>query len=181
MGWRGTLLLFAVVAAGAWLLYRDVNAGRDQRSWQAVFEEPQEVAPADQVKRLLDFDPAAVSAVRVRLGEQEWHAARAGDGWSGAGRDTDMEAFLRDLAGLAEIMPIELGADTLREHGLDPPQGSVELQRRDQPPLLILIGARNPPATGVYVRVGADGPAALTGALLLWDLEKVQRAFGAAE
>lgn len=75
----------------------------------------------------------------------------------------------------------EKPSDTLREHGLDPPRGSVELQRRDQPPLLILIGARNPPATGVYVRVGADGPAALTGALLLWDLEKVQRAFGAAE
>jgi hypothetical protein len=43
---------------------------------------------------------------------------------------------------------------------------------------VLLVGARNPPATGVYVRVGADGPVVLTGALLLWDLEKVERAFG---
>jgi hypothetical protein len=75
-------------------------------------------------------------------------------------------------------MPIEIGPDTLREHGLEPPQGAVELTRANQPPILLLIGARNPPATGVYVRVGADGPVVLTGALLLWDLEKVERAFG---
>lgn len=179
MGWRGTLLLLAAVVAAAWFLYHDVNAGRGERSWRAVFEEPKEVAPGDQVKRLLTFDPATVTAITVRLGTEQWRAERDGDSWSGSGRATDMDAFLRDLVELAEILPIEIDDDTLRAHGLDPPQGSVELQRRDLPPVLVLIGARNPPATGVYVRVGIDGPVALTGALLLWDIEKVQRAFGA--
>jgi hypothetical protein len=178
MGWRGTLLLLAAAVAAGWLLYRDVNAGRDQQSWQAVFEEPKEVAPGDLVKRLLSFDPASVTTVTVRMGDREWSAARDGAGWSGAGQASDMDGFVRDLSELAEILPIEATAEALREHGLEPPQGSVELQRRDLPPVLLLIGARNPPATGVYVRIGADGPIALTGALLLWDIEKVQRAFG---
>lgn len=177
MGWRGTLVLFgAVVGAAAWL-YHDVNAGRGEPSWRAIFEPPAEPAPADQVKRLLDFDPATVTAVAVRLDDREWRAERAADGWSGAGRATDMDAFLADLDQLAEILPIEADDAALREHGLDPPRGHVELVRRDQPALRLLIGDRNPPATGVYVRVGEHGPVALTGALLLWDIEKVERAF----
>jgi hypothetical protein len=178
VGWRATLILLLVVLGAALLLYLDVNAGRRERSWGAIFEEPREVPPGEQVKRLLAFDPATVTAVTVRRGDQQWRAERSGAGWSGAGRATDMDDFLHDLAELAEIMPIEVGADTLRDHGLDPPQGSVELRRAGEPPLLLLIGLRNPPATGVYVRLGADGPVVLTGALLLWDLEKLERALG---
>lgn len=176
MGWRGTLLLLAVVVAAALLLYRDVNQGRRDGSWGAIFAEPEETPPADLVKRLLAFDAASVTAVTVRRGDREWHVARTADGWSGAGRATDVDDFLHDMAELAEILPIEMGPDTLRDHGLDPPQGAIELTRRDAPPVVLLVGARNPPATGVYVRVGADGPVILTGALLLWDLEKFERA-----
>ena len=178
MGWRGTLILLVVVSGAAFLLYHDVNAGRRERSWGAIFEEPRDVPPGEQVKRLLSVDPATVTAITVRRGDQQWRAERTADGWTGAGRATDMNDFLHDISQLAEIMPIEIGADTLRDHGLDPPQGSIELSRGSQPPLLLLIGRRNPPATGVYVRVGADGPVAVTGALLLWDLEKLERAFG---
>lgn len=178
MGWRGTLILLAVVAAAALYLYRDVNAGRRQHSWGAIFEEPLETPPGGRITHLLSFDAADVTAITVRRGSAQWRAERSGASWSGAGRATDMDEFLRDLAELAEIMPIGSGPDTLREHGLEPPQGSVELTRATQPPILLLIGARNPPGTGVYVRVGADGPVVLTGALLLWDLEKVERAFG---
>lgn len=179
MGWRGTLLLLVVVVGAALYLYHDVNAGRADRSWSAIFEEPREPAPGDQIKHLLAFDPAKVTAITVRRGDRQWRAERTAGTWSGAGRATDMDDFLHDLGELAEIMPIEINADTLRDHGLDPPQGSIEISRADQPPLLLLIGLRNPPATGVYVRVGADGPVVLTGALLLWDLEKLERAFGA--
>ena len=178
MGWRGTLVLLVVVLGAALYLYQDVNAGRRERSWGAIFEEPRETPPGEQITHLLSFDAAAVTAITVRRGDKQWRAERTADGWSGAGRATDMNDFLHDLSDLAEIMPIELGPDTLRDHGLDPPQGSVELTRAGQPPVLLLIGLRNPPATGVYVRVGADGPVVLTGALLLWDLEKVERAFG---
>lgn len=178
MGWRGTLALLVAVAGAAFLLYRDVNADRSERSWRAIFEEPRDTPPADQVTHLLAFDPAAVTAVAVRRGDQRWRAERAADGWSGAGRDTDIDGFLHDLGELAVILPIEVGPDTLRDHGLEPPQASVELTRAGAPPIVLQIGARNPPATGVYVRLGDQGPVVLTGALLLWDLEKVERAFG---
>lgn len=179
MGWRGTLLLLALTAGAAWLLYRDVNAGRSERSWGAIFEEPRETPPADQVTHLLAFDPATVTAIAVRRGDREWRAARTGEGWSGAGRATDMDDFLHDLGELALILPIEMGPETLRDHGFEPPQATIELTRAAAPPIVILVGARNPPATGVYVRVGREGPVVLTGALLLWDLEKVERSFGA--
>jgi hypothetical protein len=178
VGWRGTLVLLAAVASAAFLLYRDVNAERSERSWRAIFEEPRETPPADQVTRLIDFDPASVTTVTVRRGSQQWQAERTADGWSGAGRATDMDDFLHDLGELAVILPIEVGPDTLRDHGLEPPQASIALTRASAAPITVLIGARNPPATGVYVRVGNDGPVVLTGALLLWDLEKVERAFG---
>lgn len=176
MGWRGTVLLLAVVVAATLFLYYDVNGGRRDGSWSAIFAEPQDTPPADQITHLVALDAASVTAIRVRSGDREWQATRTADGWSGVGRSSDVDEFLRDVGELAEILPIEIGPDTLRDHGLDPPQGSIELLRRDAPPLLLLIGSRNPPATGVYVRVGADGPVALTGALLLWDVEKFQRA-----
>ena len=178
MGWRGTLVLLVAVATAAFLLYRDVNAGRSERSWSAIFEEPQETPPADQITHLLAFDPATVTAVTVRRHDRQWRAERTADGWSGAGRSTDMDDFLHDLGELAVILPIAVGSDTLRDHGLDPAQASIELTRAGAPPIVLHVGARNPPATGVYVRVGTDGPVVLTGALLLWDLEKVERAFG---
>jgi hypothetical protein len=167
-----------VVFGAAFLLYHDVNAGRRERSWGAIFEEPRDTPPGEQVKRLLSVDPATVTAITVRRGDQQWRAERTADGWTGAGRATDMDDFLHDLVERSEIMPIGVGPDTLREHGLAPPQASVELTRTGAPPIVLLVGARNPPATGVYVRVGADGPVAVTGALLLWDLEKLERAFG---
>jgi hypothetical protein len=177
VGWRGTLLLGVAVVGVAYLLYRDVNAGRSERSWRAIFEEPRETPPADQVTHLLGFDPASITAVSVRRGTRQWRAERVGDGWSGAGRATDMNDFLHDLGELAVILPIAVGPDTLRDHGLEPPQASIELTRSSAPPIVILVGARNPSATGVYVRVGSDGPVVLTGALLLWNLEKIERAF----
>jgi hypothetical protein len=177
MGWRGTLVLLAIVLGAAVYLYRDVNAGRSDGSWRAIFEEPQETPPGEQITHLLAFDPARVTAITVHHGAHQWHAERTADGWSGAGRATDVDDFLHDLGELAEIMAIEIGPDTLRDHGLEPPQGSIALTRDDGPPLLLLIGDRNPPATGVYVRVGTTGPVVLTGALLLWDLEKFERAF----
>ncbi len=179
MGWRGTLALGGALLAAAALLYRDVNAGRADRSWQAIFELPRQAAPQEQVTPLVAFDPSAVTTITVQRGATTWRAERAVGGWTGSPRPGDVEEFLRDVANLAQIMPTTADAASLRDHGLDPPQGSIELQRRDAPPLVIFIGQRNPPATGVYVQLGSHGPVALTGALLLWDLEKFARALGA--
>lgn len=179
MGWRATLALGGALLVAAAVLYHDVNAGRAERSWQAIFELPQKAPPVAQITPLVSFDPAAVTAIRVRRGSATWQSERTADGWSGGARPRELNDFLNDLTALAEIMPIPADPAALREHGLDPAEGSIELTRRDAPPLVIHIGKRNPPATGVYVQLGDGGPVALTGALLLWDLEKFTRAVGA--
>jgi hypothetical protein len=113
VGWRGTAVLLILVIGAALYLYEDVNADRRERSWRAIFEEPRE-APRRAVTHLLAFDPKTVTAITVRRGTAQWRAERTGDGWSGAGRATDMDDFMHDLVDLSEIMPIEIGPDTLR-------------------------------------------------------------------
>lgn len=179
MRWRGTLaLLIAFAVAAAWL-YRDVTGGRPDTSWRTIFAEPQPSQPGSEFKRLLAFDPAAVTAITVQRGERTLHTERGADGWSGTKNGEPIDDFLRGLSELAEILPIDVGADGLADHGLAPPTAVVELTRRDGAPLVLLVGGRNPPATGVYAQVGRGGPVALTGALLIWDLEKAERALGA--
>jgi hypothetical protein len=176
MGWRGTLILALAVLASAIALYRELAAENPELSWQSVIEGAREAPPAEQVVRLLSFDPATVTAVHLRRGDQEWRAARADGGWSRVERPSEIDDFLANLLSLAEIMPLEVAADELDDHGLNPPQGIVELERTGAPPVVLLLGTRNPPATGVYAQVGPGGRVVLTGALALWDFEKAIRA-----
>jgi len=67
----------------------------------------------------------------------------------------------------------------LADHGLAAPAAEIELMRRGAAPLVLLVGGRNPPATGAYAQVGLGGPVALTGTPLTWDLEKAERALAA--
>jgi hypothetical protein len=83
VGWRGTLALLAVVAGAALYLYQDVNAGRRERSWGAIFEEPRETPPGEQITHLLSFAAADVTAITVRRGTAQWRAERTAAGWSG--------------------------------------------------------------------------------------------------
>jgi hypothetical protein len=124
----------------------------------------------------LSFDPATVTAVRLRRGNQEWRAARGDGGWSGVERPGEMDDFVANLLALAVIMPLDVTADELADHGLNPPEGVVEVERGSQPPVVLLLGARNPPATGVYAQVGPGGRVVLTGALAMWDFDKAIRA-----
>lgn len=179
MGWRGTLVLLAALIVAAAYLYHDANTGRAERSWRVIFELPREPLPAEQVKHLLAFEPAEITAVTLRRGALVHTARRLPDGgWSGVERPRAVADLLSDLAGLAEVMPLEHDAVPLADLGLAPPQATVELTRGDAPPIVLLVGSRNPAGTGVYARVGVDGPLVVTGALLLWDLEKAERAFG---
>lgn len=176
MGWRGTLVLAVALLAALLYLYRDLVAVGPELSWETVIEGPRGAPPGEQITHLLTFDPATVTAVRLQRGDQEWRAVRSNGGWSGVEHSGDIDDFLANLLGLAEIMPLEVPADELRDHGLDPPEVVVELQRGSQPPLVLLLGRRNPPATGVYAQVGPGGRVVLTGALALWELDKVIRA-----
>lgn len=176
MGWRGTLVLALAVLAAAVALYIELAAENREVSWRSVIEGAREAPPGEQIVHLLSFDPKTVTAVRLQRGNQEWRAARVEGGWSGVERPSDMDDFVTSLLGLAEIMPLQVGADELQDHGLDPPEGIVEIERGSQPPVVLLLGARNPPATGVYAQVGPGGRVVLTGALARWDFEKAIRA-----
>jgi hypothetical protein len=176
---RGTLLLVVALLAAATWLYRDVTGDQPGASWRTIFAEPAPPLPAADLKRLLAFDPAGVTAITLRRGDRSLRSERTADGWSGVQRSGDMDDFLVGLTELAEIMPIEVGAAQLDAHGLAPPQGIIELTRRAAPPLVLLVGTRNPPATGVYAQLDAGGPVVLTGAMLLWNVDKAERAFAA--
>lgn len=176
MGWRGTIVLALALLAALLALYRELVAESSDMSWQSVLQGTREAPPGDQITHLLSFDPATVTAVRLRRGAQQWRAERRADGWNGAERASDVDDFLDNMLALAEIMPLEVSADQLADHGLDPPAAVVEVERADKPPVVLLLGRRNPPATGVYAQVGTSGRVVLTGALALWDFDKAARA-----
>lgn len=176
MGWRGTLVLALALLVAGLCLYRELAGERGALSWQSVLEGPRGAPPGEQITHLLSFDPSTVTAVRLRRGDQEWRTERRAGGWSAAAQSRDVDDFLANLLELAEIMPIDVSPDELGDQGLAPPAGVVELQRRDQPPVVLFLGRHNPPATGVYAQLGPGGRIVLTGALALWELDKAIRA-----
>jgi len=179
MGWRGTVLLGFALLAAALLLYRDFAAENRELSWKSVIAGPRATAPGDGITRLLSFEPASVTAVRLQRGDQRWSAERRDGRWTVA-RPGDVDDLLTNLLGLAQIMPLQVAPDELADHGLDPPESVIELERAGQPPILLLLGRHNPPATGVYAQLGRGGPVFLTGALALWEFDKAMRAMSGA-
>lgn len=175
MGWRGTLVLvIALLGAAVWL-FCDVAAEHGDLSWESVLRGPRDLPPAEQITHLLSFDPATVTAVRLQRGGETWRVERRDGTWSGVARPSDVDDFVTSLLGLAEIMPLDVAPDRLADHGLDPPEAMVELERGGQSPVVLLLGRHNPPATGVYAQVGPGGRIVLTGALALWEFDKAVR------
>lgn len=177
MGWRGTIVLMLAVLAAAFTLYLELAAENPQVSWESVIRAPRETPPSEHIVRLLAFDPATVTAMRLRRGAQQWRAERRNGDWSGVDRAAEMDDFLDSLLELAEIMPLDVSDDELADHGLDPPEIVVELERGSEPPVVLFLGRRNPPSTGVYAQLGPRGRVVLTGAMAMWDIEKAIRAF----
>ncbi len=176
MSWRVTVVLAVVFLAASLYAYFDVISDQPDASWQTLFREPRPTPPAQQVTRLLSFEPSEITTIHLQRGPVSVQVHRDGGSWTGASRGQALDDLLQHLLELAEIMPLDVPQDSLASHGLDPPEGTIELIRKDEPPVVILIGQRNPPATGVYVQVGRGGPVALTGALILWEFEKAIRA-----
>lgn len=176
MSWRGTLVLALALLVAGFRLYGELAGERGELSWQSVLDGPRGAPPGEQITHLLSFDPATVTAVRLQRGDQEWRTERRAGGWSGVAQSGAVDDFLANLLELAEIMPIDVSPDELGDQGLAPPEGIVELQRRDQPPLVLFLGRHNPPATSVYAQLGPGGRIVLTGALALWEFDKAIRA-----
>ena len=180
MGWRGTLaLVLALLVASAWLYRELVGEGADL-SWQSVVGGAG-TPPSEQVVHLLSFAPGEVVAVRLQRDGREWRTERRADGWSGVTQPHAIDDFLGELLELAEIMPLDVSPAELGDHGLAPPEGIIELQRRNQPPIVLLLGSHNPPATGTYAQLGLGGRVVLTGALATWEFDKAIRALSPAD
>jgi hypothetical protein len=178
MGGRTTAALAVAVliaAVVAWIDVRNSPAPDSERGFLVpsdgeVAEEPREI------KRLLSFSPADVSAIHLQRGAVDIRLTRDDKRWSNVSRPQAVEDFLHNLTQLAEILPLEVTAEQRRDYGLDPPNGVIELERRGQSPIVLHLGNHNPPSTGAYAQIGSDGPVVLTGALALWELDKAIRA-----
>jgi len=175
VGWRGTLVLAVALFASAVWLYREIVAEKGELSLDSVLRGPHDVPPAERITHLLSFDPATVTALRLQRGGQEWRVERRDGTWHGVAQPSDVDDFITSLLELAEIMPLDVAPQELADHGLDPPQAVVEVERGALPPIVLFLGLRNPPATGVYAELGPGGRVVLTGALALWEFDKAVR------
>ncbi len=176
MGWRSTVGLAALLLLALGIAYYDVRAGHPEVSWRALLSLPKPASPADEVHHLLEFDPATVEAIHLRRGNDDVVVRRDGATWHGVARPEIFDDLLVNLLEMAEILHLEVAPEELRDLGLDPPQGLIELRRGAAAPIVVRLGIRNPPATGVYAQLGDGGRVVLTGALVLWELEKAVKA-----
>lgn len=176
MGWRGTILLILVVAvAGVYLWIAEPTAVEEVDDAPTLLGEPRLYDPS-QFNALLPFQPGDVVAIDVVRGEMAATAKRVDGAWKSSSAPGAMDDFLRGLSELGRVMEIPTTAEALRDYGLEEPQAVVELTLTSpQAPLVLTVGAQNPAATGVYVRVDDAGPVILAGALLTWEIDKLFR------
>jgi hypothetical protein len=181
MGWRGTatlMLLLAVV--GAYLWFEEAPRKEALRPG-TLLGEPRVAEPVAAARHLFDFDPGDVVAVRLQHQGEARQAERSGETWEGASDSGSISDFLPSLAALGVLMDIPAGPGDLKDYGLEPPRSVLELRLRNRTaPLVLLIGDRNPATTGVYARLGENGPVVLAGALVAWEFEKAFKALAPA-
>jgi hypothetical protein len=176
MGWRGTVALAVALVVAAAYAYVDLASQDGELTLESIFEPSSPTPPGRGVRPVLVFEPGDVVAVVVRRGDQETRIARSGAAWAGVTPPDAVDEFLANLAGLSQILTLEVPAGELADHGLDPPRSTVTLERRGAAPLSLRVGGHNPPATGVYVQIDGRSEVILTGALLLWEVDKIAKA-----
>jgi hypothetical protein len=183
MGVRGTLILaLLIVVAGAYVWFEETPSAAPGRATDTLLGEPKAFDPNQPVRHLLDYQPADVWRIRLEHDGQTRTTERSGGTWTMTSSPGAITDFLGNLAQLPVVMDIPAGTAALRDYGLDPPQSVVRLQTHRQPAALVLqIGDRNPSVTGVYVRIGKDGPVVLAGALVAWEFDKAFRTLEPAE
>lgn len=176
MGWRATAGLAAALCLAVLYAWFDLRTDQTARSDGSVSWLPRPTPPSQGFERLVRFNPGDVTAIHLQRGAHDVRVIRSENGWEHVSRSQLLDDFLNNLRELGMIMALDVRPEQMKEYGLDPPAGVIELARSGQPSLVFLIGGHNPPATAAYVRLGRDGPVVLTGALLLWELDKALRA-----
>jgi hypothetical protein len=172
MGWRGTLALSALLLLFGAYAYFDAISGEQDVSLRSLLSELRPTPLGQDAPALLHFAPEEITGIRLRRGDLDLRVERRDGNWINASRPDALDDFLVNLLELAEIMTVDVPEQDLPDHGLDPPEAIVDLQRDDGSTISLRIGGRNPPATGVYVQVSSNEHVTLTGALVLWELEK---------
>lgn len=175
MGGRATAVLAAALTVATLVWWFDRLSDEVQPA--ATVASPR--ADPQDFPRLLSFDPAAVTAIHLQRGDHDVRAERRGDTWSVGAPTAALDDFLQNLQGLAELDAMDATVAELKDYGLDPPAGMIELTRRDAAPIVIRFGAHNPPGTGTYVQLDRRERVVLTGALILWEFDKALRALTA--
>jgi len=178
MGRRGTVLLaLLLVAVGAFVWLEGPPPEGPQGG--QPFDDSVPRLPTQPIRHLVDIVPGDVTRVRIMRNGETREAERTDSGWRGAGNPTAINDFLHNLTQLGILMDIPSDAE-LTDYGLEPPQSEVRLQLRTAgSPLVLQVGDRNPSTTGVYVRLGENGPVVLAGALAAWEVEKLFNALAA--
>jgi uncharacterized protein DUF4340 len=172
MGKRGTILLAVLILlVGAYVWYEEAPPA-DTRP-VPLGEPPRE--PTTPVRHLVEFDPASVFAVSLEHTGQVRRADRSSGEWSSAAEA--MTDFVHNLLGIGVLVDMPSAPTDLADFGLQRPQSIVRIALRGQStPVVLLIGDRNPATTGVYVRIGDNGPVVLAGALVTWEFDKAFKA-----
>ncbi len=179
MGWRGTGALALCVALAAVLLWFEGPARQETASRALTFAAGALPEPTAPIPRLLEFVPADVAAVELEHGGLTRRAQRNGDEWEAPSASSVVDDLLHNISSLGVLAEIPAGPADLKDYGLEPPQSVLRLQLRGRAQALVLqIGDRNPATTGVYVRVGENGPVVLAGALVTWEFEKAFKGLG---
>jgi hypothetical protein len=126
---------------------------------------------------LVSLAPAAIRDVEIRRDRVAFHFTWAGGRWvaaagqEGSGQEDQVAEFLDTLAGLDKLLEVAGEGATLADFGLAPPRAEVVLRNGDE--VRIVLGDRNPAATGVYVQLPPDRRIFLVGGVLQWEVDKL--------
>jgi len=174
---RTTVLLLALIAVvGGYLWWEQSVSPPPADTATAARRGGPPAGATTPVRPFFAFQPDDVVRVQLQQGDTTRAAVRTASGGWPAPAITDL---LGALANLGVLVEISSETDAAAQYGLRPPRSVVTIyQSGGASPLVLRLGDRNPPTTGVYVQVGIDGQIGLAGALVEWEFEKAFRALG---
>jgi hypothetical protein len=173
---RTTIVMAAMLVVAGVFAWIDTPATPSRFGADGIGRNPGAAPrPGEEIVHLLDFSSAAIVRIVLQRSGVTATLTRTPDGWSGISDANAVEEFLQNMRALAKIIVVGRDQGGPQAFGLDPPVARVTLERAAAEPIELRIGNANPTSTGIYAQVGADGPVVLTGALALWDLDKIVR------